>query len=69
MKTIIHARNTEALKNGSFVAQRIGKKSSSFAHYMNGDFIGWLNALPAPLTQACQTWTLKDARKIMPRGI
>lgn len=69
MKTIIHARNTEALQNGSFISQRIGKTSSTYAQYMNGDFIGWLTALPATLAQACQTWSLRDARKIMPRWI
>jgi hypothetical protein len=66
MKTLIHAKDENALKNGSFVAETIYRKSSTYSHYVNGDFVGYRQALPPYLQAAHQTWTLKDARKLMP---
>lgn len=61
MKTLIHARDERSLRNGSYVSQRLGVRNSTFGHYMNGDFMGWLAHLPKDLL----TWSLKDAKKII----
>lgn len=63
MTTIIHAADEGALRNGSFYSQRIGKQSSTIARYINGDFMGWHQIIPAGL----RTWPLKAAKKLMPK--
>lgn len=62
MTTVIHARDEDGLRNGSFYRQSIGKKSSTFSHYVNGDFMGWVQKIPAGL----KTWSLREAKKLIP---
>ncbi len=64
MRSIIHARDEDSLRNGSFYHQRLGKKNSTYAHYINGDFISWAVTIPAGL----KSWPLRDAKKIMPKS-
>ena len=64
MKRIIHARDDDALRNGSYIHQRLGKQKSTFAQVMNGDFIGWLQQLPPDL----KAYSLREARKLMPKN-
>lgn len=66
MTSIIHARDDDAVRNGSFIHQRIGKRSSTFAQYMNGDFITWLQQLPP---QKFRIYSRKDAKRLMPKSM
>lgn len=42
---IFYARNMEALRNGSCF-RSTGRKREAFAHYMNGDFMGFVHEIP-----------------------
>lgn len=64
MRTLIHARDEDALRNGSYIRQTIGKRNSTYSQIMNGDFIAWLHAPPPGL----KIYTLKEATKLIPKN-
>jgi hypothetical protein len=61
MKTF-HARNEESLRNGSAYIKTTGPsgRTLGISHYMNGDFMGWVQLIPDGL----QVYTNKDGRKM-----
>jgi hypothetical protein len=67
MRSTIIARDEESLRNGSFVHVTKYKRNTTNALYINGDFMGYVAQLPADLQSAHKQWTLKDARKLMPK--
>jgi len=67
MKSIIHARSEDHIRNGSFILERRGKKKSVFSSYHNGDLCN--SNVANPILWDCKEWTLKEAKKLMPKGI
>lgn len=68
MTTVIHARDEDAIRNGSYYRQQIttrtGGSGGGISHYMSGDFMGWVQIVP----QGLKTFSLKDAKKLFPSG-
>jgi hypothetical protein len=58
------ATNEDALKNGSYFRVTGRKKFDRFAHYINGDFISFVNKLPNGLNLQLQR---KEAKKLIPK--
>ena len=61
---VYHAQNDDCMRNGSFFVTSVhGPKGSPFACYMNGDFIGFAEAVPADRDR---TYTRCEAMKLLP---
>ena len=58
------AVNKNALENGSYFRVTGRKKFDRFGHYMNGDFIAFVNKLPEGLKFQLPG---KEAKKLIPK--
>ena len=65
MVKLVYAKSEDAIRNGSFILQRHGPRTSVLVQYMNGDRMGEVHSLPDGL----KTWQWKDAAELIPRSI
>jgi hypothetical protein len=61
MKELIHARDDDSLRNGSFILQRRLKYNSTYSVYLLGDFQRYTSILPSGL----KVYTKTEARKLI----
>jgi hypothetical protein len=60
------ARSIDGIRNGSLFRVTGRKRRNRFAHYINGDFVGFVNELPAPASDF-KSWTRREAKRDLPR--
>ena len=59
------AQDQECLENGSFYRFTGRKKQRRFAHYILGDFHGFVDELPPSL----KSWSSKEGRTLLPASM
>jgi hypothetical protein len=63
MKTMIYARDEDCIRNGSFYIER---RDKSVAHYMNGDFMGFVNVDTAPYVPGLMAYEYRKVKPLLP---